>query len=219
VKRLADGLWLLRGFPPHAINAYLMGDVLVDAGTRHAHRRILRQLRGQAVNAHALTHVHPDHQGSTHRVCETLGLPLWCPENDVPALEDGDLVGRMPPSLLNRINGKAMAGPPHPVDRPLREGDEVAGFTVLDAPGHTAGHVVFWRESDRVLIAGDVFNTQHPVTAFPGLRLPPDYLTPDPDGNRLSARKLGPLVPDVLLVGHGRPYRKPRQFAEFCSKL
>ena len=44
----ADGLYQLRGFPPDAINVYLMGDVIVDAGTRHAGRRILRQVAGHA---------------------------------------------------------------------------------------------------------------------------------------------------------------------------
>jgi len=68
VKLLADGVWLLSGFPPNAINVYLVEDVLVDAGTRHARRRILRQLRGRKVAAHALTHVHPDHQGSSKEV-------------------------------------------------------------------------------------------------------------------------------------------------------
>ena len=59
MKRLIDGLYLLRGFPPFAINVYLMGDVIVDAGTRHATRRILRQVRGHPVSALALTHAHP----------------------------------------------------------------------------------------------------------------------------------------------------------------
>mgnify|MGYP002128813951 CR=1 FL=1 len=36
----------------------------------------------------------------------------------------------------------------------LREGDEVAGFEVLDAPGHSPGHIALWREQDRTLIAG-----------------------------------------------------------------
>jgi hypothetical protein len=38
-------LYLLNGLPPFAINVYLMGDVIVDAGTRHAARRIIRQVR------------------------------------------------------------------------------------------------------------------------------------------------------------------------------
>ena len=34
MEAVADGLWQLRGRPRHAINVYLAGDVLVDAGTR-----------------------------------------------------------------------------------------------------------------------------------------------------------------------------------------
>ena len=53
MKRLADGLYQLRGFPPQAINVYLMGDVIVDAATRHAGRRILRQVAGHREPLHA----------------------------------------------------------------------------------------------------------------------------------------------------------------------
>src|SRR5215207_3230966 len=97
MKHLADGLYLLHGLPPYAINVYLMGDVLVDAGTRHAARRILRQLRGHPVSALALTHAHPDHQGSCHAVCEALGLPLWCGVADAEAVEDPGLMLRRLP--------------------------------------------------------------------------------------------------------------------------
>ncbi len=40
MRRLADGLYLLRGLPPFVINDYLMGGVIVNAGTSHAARRI-----------------------------------------------------------------------------------------------------------------------------------------------------------------------------------
>ena len=46
MKRLADGLYQLSGFPPNAINVYLAGDVLIDAATRHAGRRIMRERMG-----------------------------------------------------------------------------------------------------------------------------------------------------------------------------
>ena len=91
VKRLAEGLYMLSGFPPNAINVYLMGDVLVDAGTRHSGRRIFRQLRGHQVATHALTHAHPDHQGASKEVCERLGIELWCGERDADAMESGNL--------------------------------------------------------------------------------------------------------------------------------
>ena len=69
-----------------------MGDVLVDAGTKHATKRILRQLRGRTVTAHALTHAHPDHQGASHEVCTALGLPFLVGERDVDAAEEPRLI-------------------------------------------------------------------------------------------------------------------------------
>jgi glyoxylase-like metal-dependent hydrolase (beta-lactamase superfamily II) len=138
LQRLAEDLYLLSGFPPYAINVYLAGDVLIDAGSRHAAGRILRQLSGRQVSLHALTHAHADHQGSSHEVCQKLGLPLWCGELDAAAVEDGRIRERMPPQLINSLIGKVSPGPPHPVTRRLGEGDTVTGFEVLDTPGHRA---------------------------------------------------------------------------------
>jgi glyoxylase-like metal-dependent hydrolase (beta-lactamase superfamily II) len=219
VRELADGLWQLSGFPPNAFNVYVLGDVLVDSSTKHGHRRIRRQLRGRKLSAHALTHVHPDHQGSTHRLCADLGLPLWCPEGDVPAMEDGDLLGRMPDALINRVNDRLMTGPPHPVDRALREGDEVAGFTVLEVPGHSAGHVAYWRESDRALVCGDVFTSMSLATGLPGLHEPLRAFTGDPVRNRDSARRLAALRPELAVFGHGPPLRDPDRLAAFAAAL
>jgi hydroxyacylglutathione hydrolase len=64
---------------PGRSNAYLAGDVLIDAGCRQSTGRILKQLDGHQVTAHALTHAHPDHQGASHHVCDQLGIPFWCP--------------------------------------------------------------------------------------------------------------------------------------------
>ena len=58
MKEVAPGVRLLAGRPRDAFNVHLVEDVLVDAATRHAARRILRQLRGVPVRAHALTHAH-----------------------------------------------------------------------------------------------------------------------------------------------------------------
>lgn len=122
----APDAYLLSGLPPYAINAYLVGDVLIDARSRHARRRILRQLRGHTVSAHA------DHQGSSHAVCDALGIPLWCGELDVAAAEDGRIRERMPDHPINDLIARVFPGPGHPVARRLRERDEVAGFQVLD---------------------------------------------------------------------------------------
>lgn len=221
VKQLTDGVHLITGLPPYAINAYLVGDVLVDAMTRRDWRRILKALNGHAVTAHAITHAHPDHQGASHAVCEALDIPLWAPELDVPAVEDASLIAeRQPDHPINRLFAKVMTGPSHPVTRVLREGDDVAGFTVLDTPGHSAGHLSLWREADRTLVLGDVLNNQHPLLGFPrGLRQPPTFFTPDPERNRQSIRRLGELDPALVLFGHGPPHRDPARFAAFCASV
>jgi hydroxyacylglutathione hydrolase len=219
VRRLADGLWQLKGFPPNGINVYVMGDVLVDAATRRAGRRILRQLEGRTISAHVLTHAHPDHQGASREVCTTLGIPLWCGEGDADAMERGLIVDGQPRHPVNRLIDRFWTGPPHPVARRLREGDEVAGFTVLDTPGHSPGHVAYWRASDRVLVAGDVLNNMNVDTGVPGLREPKARFTPDPARNRESIRKLAALRPELVVFGHGAPLRDPDRLSAFAAAL
>ncbi|MDQ3571272.1 MAG: MBL fold metallo-hydrolase [Actinomycetota bacterium] len=220
MKQLADGVFQLRGFPPNAINVYLIGDVLIDASTRFATRRILRELQGHDLAAHALTHAHPDHQGASHAVCERYGVPFWVGEADVAAAEDPDLIGALQPDhFMAQFFAKTMTGPGHRVDRTLREGDEVGGFKVLDTPGHSAGHVVFWREADRTLVLGDVLNNMDVLTGIPGLTEPKSFLTPDPEENRRSAKRLGTLEPKLVLFGHGAPLRDTKKFVDFVAGL
>jgi hydroxyacylglutathione hydrolase len=220
MKQLAEGLFQLGGFPPNAINAYLMGDVLIDAATRHSARGILKQLRGHEVRAHALTHAHPDHQGASHAVCEALGIPLWCGEADADAVEDPRLIlARMPNQGIGKFSYRFFAGPAHPVARKLREGDEVGGFAVLETPGHCAGHVAYWRDSDRTLVLGDVLNNMNVLTGFPGLHEPPTFFTPDPALNHASARKLAALEPALVCFGHGAPLRDTERFVRFVEGL
>jgi glyoxylase-like metal-dependent hydrolase (beta-lactamase superfamily II) len=220
VKQLAEDVQLLRGWPPNAINVYLIGDVLLDAATRHAEKRIMRQISGRTVTAHALTHAHPDHQGASHAICEQLDIPLWCGQGDVPAMETpGGVKNSQPPGWLNHLQAHYWTGPPHPVDRALREGDEVAGFTVLETPGHSRGHVAYWRESDGVLILGDVLNNMNVMTGIPGLHEPPAVLTPDPARNRASARRLAELRPALACFGHGAPLHDPDKLAKFVAQL
>ena len=220
MKQLADGLHQLSLFPPNGINVYLAGDVLIDAATRHSARGIMRQLDGREVTAHALTHAHPDHQGSSHEICQKLGLPFWVGEGDVKAAESGDMVTPQPDHPMPRLSQRAFAGPGHPVDRVLHEGDEVAGFTVLEVPGHSLGHVAFWREADRVLIIGDVLFNVNPTTFWPGrLNEPRPFFTPDPPRNRESARRLAKLEPALICFGHGPPLRDTKKFTDFVAGL
>jgi len=212
MQQLTDDVWQLSGFPPNGMNVYVVGDVLVDAGVRLDRGRILKQVRDSGLRAHALTHAHPDHYGASHAVCDALGIPLWCGDADADAVEHGKMVWK---------GGRTLPGPPaHPVARRLREGDELAaGFTVLETPGHSPGHVSFWRESDRVLLCGDVMFGWHPFLLRGPIQQPFNLFTPDPARNRESARRVASLEPALVCFGHGPPLRDPARFAAAVAKL
>jgi len=211
MKQLAPDVWQLSGVPADNINKYLIGDVLIDSGTRLDLKRILGDLDGRAVTAHALTHAHFDHYGSSHEICRRLGIELHCGARDAAAVEAGRMVakgGRMVPAA----KGQQVA-------RALGEGDEVAGFTVLDTPGHSPGHVSYWRESDGVLLCGDVLWGYNPFLMRGGPREPYPAVSPDAELNRESARRLAALQPTLVCFGHGPPLRDPAAFAAVVAKL
>jgi hydroxyacylglutathione hydrolase len=218
LKYLAPGVWRLKEAPRPLINVYLAEDVLIDAGRRWDKRRIFSELEGREISMVALTHVHPDHQGCAKAVCEARNVPLACHADDVDAME-----GRRPvaasPKPVAQLFGKLWTGPPHKVDRVLQEGDEVAGFRVVHAPGHAPGEVIFFRDSDRVAICGDVIRNITYVTMRTKLAEPPADLTPDPAENRRSIRKLAELNPSLILPGHGPAVTDIAAFERFVSSL
>ncbi len=218
MRQIADDVYHLPLMPRSGVNAYVAGGVLFDAGVPKNAGKILKALRGHPVTAHALTHGHPDHQGASHAVCQALGVPLWCGAADALAVEAGDLRPLMPDNAVARFM-RSRGGPAHPVARRLRGGDTVGGFTVIETPGHSPGHVVYWREADRTLILGDVLNGMHLLTTVPGLHEPPKVFTPDPVQNRASARTLLGLNPALVVFGHGPPLRDPIRFNAFISTL
>src|SRR5581483_6709556 len=95
----------------------------------------------------------------------------------------------------------------------------IAGFQVLDVPGHSAGHVAFWREADRALVSGDVLTNMDTITGLPGLHEPKAFFTPEPARNRESARRLAALEPELVCFGHGAPLRNPGKVVAFGAKL
>lgn len=218
MKYLAPGVWRLDEFPRPLINVYLAEDVLIDAGRRWDSGRIRKQTAGIDLSMLALTHVHPDHQGCAAAICEERGIPLACHAADVDAME-----GRRPVAATShavaKTFGRLWQGPPHQVDRILGEGDEVAGFRVVHAPGHAPGEVIYFRESDRVAICGDVIRNISFVTALNKLDAPPESLTPDPAENRRSIRKLAELEPSLILPGHGPAVSDIGAFDRFVAAL
>ena len=206
MREWVEGLWQLPALVPHLFNCYLIrtgeGDVLIDAGTRWGTGRTLRALRGRKLAMVALTHAHPDHQGAAAEVCRRFGVSLACHEDDADVME-----GKcpMPGGMVVRLGDKLWSGPPHPVARRLQDGDHIGEWIVVHTPGHTMGHVSYFRERDRALIVGDV--VRHSFARSGRLIEPPAVLSADADLNRQSLRKLAELRPTFLCFGHGPPTR------------
>jgi glyoxylase-like metal-dependent hydrolase (beta-lactamase superfamily II) len=218
VKHLAPGVWRLDELPRPLINVYLAEDALIDAGRRWDSRRIAKQIEGVPLSLLALTHVHPDHQGCAKEICEARGIPLACHEDDVDAMEGRRSVAATAAPMA-KFFGRLWQGPPHKVDRVFREGDEVAGFRVIHAPGHAPGEVIFFRERDRVAICGDVIRNISYLSLRTKLAEPPGDLTPDPAENRNSIRKLAALEPSLILPGHGPEVTDIAAFQRFAAGL
>jgi hydroxyacylglutathione hydrolase len=220
LKNLAPGVWRLKEFPAPSINVYLAEDVLIDAGRRWDRNRIFAEIEGRELSMLALTHVHPDHQGVAKDVCQARDIPLACHADDVEAMEGRRPIQEAAPANpVNRLIKRIWQGPPHLVGRALHEGDEVAGFRVVHAPGHSRGEVIFFRDSDRVAICGDVIRNMSYATGRPGVKEPPDVFTYDPPGNRRSIRKLAALEPSLILPGHGPAVTDMAAFERFAAAL
>jgi hydroxyacylglutathione hydrolase len=220
LKYLAPGVWRLKEVPAPTINVYLAEDVLIDAGRTWDRGRIFKELEGRAISLLALTHVHPDHQGAAKAVCEARGVPLACHADDVEAMEGKRPIQEASTSHpVNRVVRALWEGPPYKVDHVLHEGDEVAGFRCVHTPGHSRGHLVFFRESDRLAICGDVIRNMSYATGLPGIKEPPRIFTYGPEENRRSIRKLAELEPSLILPGHGPAVTDIAAFERFVSTL
>lgn len=210
---VTDEVFQLALLPRGGINAYLVGDVLVDAGLPLHARGIVNALADRTVATHVITHAHGDHVGGSKKVADALGVPVWCGAGDAAAVRAGK------PVAATRVQS-VFGWKPVDVARELHEGDEVGpGFRVLDASGHSPGQNVLWRERDRTLICADVFLNMNFYTATPGLHEPPLAFTVDPARNRDCARRLSELEPELVLFGHGKPLRDAAKLAAFAKSL
>jgi glyoxylase-like metal-dependent hydrolase (beta-lactamase superfamily II) len=124
-----------------------------------------------------LTHLHPDHVGSAADVMERAAAASgYAGAADLPAID---------------------------VPRPLvavGDGDRVFDLSIIETPGHTAGHIVVLDDVAGVLVAGDALNTMDGTVTGPNPQFSDDMTTAE-----ASVRKLAAFTFDTLLVGHGDP--------------
>ena len=219
-ERIADGVWLLRGgFPAKIMNVYFIVDdggvTMFDAGIRAMSTAVITAgARFGAIKRVVLGHADCDHRGSAPAV----DAPVYChpaekvaAESSAPLRDYWDLAKLDPHGrvLMKRLLPSWDGGAVQ-IAGTVQEGDEVAGFRVIDLPGHAPGLIGLYREADRLALVSDCFYTLDPQTGRKGpARVPHPAFAADVDRARASIRKLADLEPAVAWAGHADPVTGP----------
>jgi hydroxyacylglutathione hydrolase len=214
-RLVAEGVWVVQGQPARC-NVYLIEDdggvTMFDAGARTMTRAVASAgARLGGIRRIVLGHGHTDHRGTA----PALGAPVLCHPNEVQDAEGSGgfrywprgLAG-LPPGMrqLHRLLHRyAWDGGPVKVSGTLAEGEQVAGFTVIELPGHAPGMIGLWRESDRLALSSDCFYTLDMWGRDSAPRLPMAIYNYDTEQARASLRKLAALEPAAAWPGHAKP--------------
>jgi len=215
VEEVADGVWKLQG-EPGKCNVYFVRDgdgvLMFDAGARTMTKAVgaaAAQLGG--LTRIVLGHGHTDHRGTA----PAFDVPVLCHPDEVVDAEgtggwrywDSELRHlRFPLRQAHRLlHARAWDGGPVKIADTVEEGDDVAGFRVVEIPGHAPGQIALWRESDRVALSTDAFYTVDMWGRDSEPHLPMAGYNFDHEQARASLRKLAALAPAVAHPGHAKP--------------
>jgi hydroxyacylglutathione hydrolase len=122
--------------------------LLIDPGDEPD--RIEQALEGVHTDAILITHTHFDHVGAVAPLARRTGAPVYCPEIEVPVLQD-----------INRYTFPGL-GPYESYDpeHTLKGGERLhladLDIDVIFTPGHSPGHVSFSIPDELTLLSGDV---------------------------------------------------------------
>jgi glyoxylase-like metal-dependent hydrolase (beta-lactamase superfamily II) len=188
-------------------------------------------------NSLILTHGHFDHVSAAKDLAESWDIPVYAHLLEFPYLmgqkeypkpnvgAGGGMMSLLSPLYPRSpidIGERLVALPQEDNARDAADSESLAdlpglpGWKILHTPGHTPGHVSFFRPSDRTLVVGDAFCTTKPESFFeaavvqnPELHGPPAYFTADWSAASASVRRLASLDPVIVAPGHGKPLGGP----------
>lgn len=186
-----------------------LGLVLIDTALKRNAAHILAYIEelDKPLLAILLTHAYGDHAGGVDAIKAAHPLAeLFISRRDARLLS-GDR--SLDEEEEHKIRGSLPTIRSTP-DTLLDPGERLFGLRVLAASGHTPGSIAFYDETNRVLFAGDAFQSQggaavagdvRPLFPLPGLAT----------WNRSvavgSAERLVDLSPLLTFVGHGPPLK------------
>ncbi|MBV9837240.1 MAG: MBL fold metallo-hydrolase [Solirubrobacterales bacterium] len=215
------------------VNWYLVADdgrlTAVDAGLpgfKNTLEADLARLGHSTADIEALilTHSDGDHTGLARALHEA-GARVLIHSGDEPSLRKPGLKpgDASPPHLLRElwrpglwrlfaamaISGGAMPKPFEGAET-FSDGDllDVPGAPrVIATPGHTVGHCAFHFERHGALVVGDALCTKNPITGSRGPQVMPSFLNVSTEQCVASLALLEDVAADVMLAGHGEPWR------------
>jgi hydroxyacylglutathione hydrolase len=214
-EQIAPGVWVVRGGRPRRMNVYLIEDeggvTVFDAGVSEMAESLRAAcVRMGGIRRVVLGHADCDHRGSA----PGLGAPVYCHEAERQAASSADSYrpywdfSKLAPyarplyrRLLRDWDGGAVE-----IAGTVAEGDEIAGFRVVELPGHAPGLIGLLRESDRLALVSDCFYTINPQTGIKNAaHVPHPAFNQDTEMARESIRKLAALRPSAAWPGHADP--------------
>lgn len=198
--------------------------VLIDAGMPGSNEVIIAEAKKRfGENCKplgiVLSHGHFDHVGALYELLKEWDAPVYAHPLEKPYLTGKSDYPPPNPKAEGLVAKMSPLFPRHSIDisshLTLLSDDGIIpclpNWRYIHTPGHTPGHISLFRESDRMLVAGDAITTVEQESLYEVLTQkqemhgPPAYFTLDWEAAERSVKKIEALHPEAAITGHGLP--------------